>query len=790
MRPVCASAANAVNSLSRRFFKADDDVPAFTLEWNERVASIMRVAGGQSELVAAVEVEKLRKEDFVNRNGAGRSSYWLRSFKKLFQLGSKSAFKIVQVLEWGRAFLLVVSFGDGSGFGFLRAERESFGMADIVPFSGEAIQFAVTADEQMLAIASDEFVYEISKASSKWQKSNLKLKPGKIFKNEFISNSHELLQLNTGKRFFIKGAADSCFSLNNCLYLYGAGRMTEINLESGLQRNCFLFSESSMIFALLNDSVIIEFRPTEKSLQLHHFSVFPCLQVDWFATSPLGDAISVAFESIAAVQFGSAEAFILDGFGAVWALEIESKLRDPIPISYCTQEELEFAHIFNILGPFPLPSPQFYWQRRREMCDGRLCFDEALAESVPQNMKMAPERFPPADWPALSQYCRDLFKEARSVGEAASLIYYLLLCAGETQSRRDIFCREFGLASRQVIKMQVYWYIDHQEPEKAAVLIIQNHALYRPSRSILQKLIQSSQGKDFWELAVFAPGNLLSLDDFLQDGELLRLVFSESLRLSRMRDLLDAIKVMFAKMKPSDEAALIPIPTLHLQVLQCLLEALLQVRDEAAFLARSMELAELPFETEIIDHFMKHLHEGKENCVDVVNGARISVLLKLLEQRKSSSCFDESISLSSVSTHMLPDSAGNQPITSADPLARFFQRSATPSKSQILSTTASPRPDASPIRFTIPQVRPDSPLQLPRHFPPKQPTRLSQPVEEHPPLVESISESKKIKRRAESIVIDDDEEESVMAPIFTKEHAPVVSRQTTPIIAPKRRRRM
>jgi hypothetical protein len=369
-----------------------------------------------------------------------------------------------------------------------------------------------------------------------------------------------------------------------------------------------------------------------------------------------------------------------------------------------------------------------------------------------------------------------LFKEcAAGITEAAALVFYLLLCAeGKDVTRQQIFCTEFGLSTAQVLKMRLFWFIDHGRAAEACSLLLKNSAQIKISASTLTKLIATALDCDFdlSELAGFAPGHLVSLDDFLALPSLLQSLFSAALSKNSVLNAIDGIKCLFAKMKPSDAAAQIPVPQLHLKVLNCLLEALLEVRGEEVFLSRAMELAELPFEDEIVASFKQILCEHNEND----RAQRKRILEKLFEFSRKAADFDGAISLLSHSS--TPDFSNTSHVT--DPLARFFQKNGAPARPSRPSS-ANSSPSASPARPV--QLRPDSPLQLPRHFPPKQPTRLSQASDEDAPVI--VAESKRLSKRkaSEGAFVLDDEEAGEIAVFATKRHDPLPSK------ASKRRRK-
>ncbi len=770
LRPVCPSPAQPSSESFKKFFP--NSSAGYWLQWSNEEASIWRCVGIKAEQIATLEATKLSKANFFNEDNS-RKSGWLNRFKKLFssKAADKEQVKIVQVFAAEEGFLLVLQLDSvGSTFGFVNADFESFSISSTASFDDK--NFKIVSNEPFLAL--NPCSCQEQQSGGNWKRNrrleiwiDLSKVENCFVRSGFLCYGKSAIRLEDGTKFTLPANISEKAHLiekDDFLYLLQSDVIFEICLESGsvrqqsLPTNCCFFS----------DEFLIQFDVESKRLGLLRFSLFP-REVEFLSSNQLVDQISCPFE-ICDVVFGVAEVFLLDRLGAVWSCVLPNA--EPLTVSYCPVEELEFAHIFNILGPFPIASTQFYWQRRREIADGQLCFDEAIKEALGAgNVLFGPERFPPANWPNLSQFCRDLFKGCRRITDAAGLVFYLLLCADlNDTTRQEIFCAEFGISTMQVLKMRLFWLIDHSKAEEACTLLLKNVAQMKLNAGILVKLIETAlrNGVDFSELASFAPGNLVSLDDFLTYPSLLQSLFSEALRKNSVLQAIDGIKCMFARMKPSDLAAQIPVPQLHLQVLNCLLAALLQVRCEQVFLSRAMELAELPFETEIVSSFKKALQE-EEGCDENDPIQRKRILLKLFELKQPDNDSTSSISLLSqinttISNHLT--------VPATDPLARFFQKNSptsTPSKSS--RTSASPV--ASPARPL--QLRPNSPLQLPRHFPPKQPTRLSQPLDEDAPVV--LAESKRLSKRKanEGSFVVDDEEVGEIAVFATKEHAPLPS---------------
>ena len=792
LRPVCPSPSEPFTGSSKFFRAGCADAPGFWLQWNPHFASIWRCAGVKAEQIASFEVCKLSRADFFNQ-GAARKTGWLNGFKKFFSSRERKqeAMKIVQVFEGADGFLLVVRLGEeGNVFGFVKANCETFAISSTTTLNGSDYKiFYDSVNDSMLAINSS--ICQELKNDGNWKRNRrlenwidwaeMQQTDNAFIRDGFLCYGSQLLRLENGRKFTLLEKIDQnsrFLAKDDFLYVMQSSGIFEICLETGsvshhpLPAHLFLFS----------DEFLVRFDKQSKLLQLYHFSLFP-RQLEFVVLNQIGDAIPCPFDDLSDAHFGAAEVFLLDKNGAVWSCLLP--LSEPLAVSYCPVEELEFAHIFNILGPFPIASTQFYWQRRREFADGQLCFDEAIKEALgADNVLFGPERFPPANWPALSQFCRDLFKDCAKITEAAAFVFYLLLCADEKdQTRQEIFCTEFGISTAQVLRMRLFWLIDHNKASEACSLVLKNSTQMKTSAGILTKLVQTALDSNcnFSELAAFAPGHLVSLDDFLARPSLLQSLFSEALRTNSVLSAIDGIKCLFAKMKPSDAAAQIPVPQLHLQVLNCLLRALLEVRGEQVFLSRGMELAELPFEGEIVASFQQILQETDEND----QSQRKRILSKLFEFRKTQdSDTDSNTSISLLSHSNASSESSNTTSHPTDPLARFFQKnspSSTPSRpARPSSVTTSPT--GSPARPI--QLRPNSPLQLPRHFPPKQPTRLSQATDEDAPVV--LAESKRLSKRkaSEGAFVLDDEEVGEIALFATKEHRPVPSKQPT-----KRRRK-
>lgn len=820
LRPVCSAAFESATGSNCCFFRdaSRTDAPGYWLEWRNDFACVWRCVGLKAEQVAAFEPAKLNQTDFSNSNGA-KKSRWFGGLARLFSSIARKekeyekSLKIVQVLEQADGFLLVIRFGasedEGGGVGFVKADRETFSISStFTPLltkggrGGGGVDFRIicssgqSSDSMMMAVsvsACQEYKNGTWKRCKRWDSlidDSVETEKVSLVCGQFLCCGSSLVRMADGKRFAlpVQVSEKNHFILKADDYLYclQSDRALEVCLETGAVRQQPI-PECARFFSPSNE-LFVQFDSSSRHLQLFHFSLSPHT-VEPFVCGPVGEAVACPFERVVDAVFGETEVFLLDSCGAVWSHVVPSAI-EPVPVSYCPVEELEFAHIFNILGPFPIASPQFYWARRGEFASGLLCFDEAIKETLgPNDCRFGVERFPPTNWPALSQFCRDLFKECPKVTDAAMLVLYLLWCADRNDTtRHEIFCKEFGIGAVQMARIRLFWLIDHGEAEEACAHLLRNAAHLRVQSWVMAKLIQTALDKncDFWELAKFAPGNLVSLDDFLAHPALLESCFCECLRRSPVIEAVDGIKCLFARMKPSDSAAQIPVPQLHLQVLTCMLEALLKVRGEDVFLCRAMELVELPFEQEIVACFTRILQVNDENDPS----QRKRILLKLFLHRKatvvaSADSGASSISLlSTASTECLLSSTSSAATATgsgaADPLARFFQKN-SPTSSP-LRPSASTSQTASPARPL--HLKPNSPLQHPRHFPPKQPTRLSQATDEDAPVVLAETRPLAAKRRgSRNELVFDDEGAGEIAMFPTKEHPPVPSRQS------KRRRK-